>query len=255
MYDPTETELVLRLAGAGRCSLNEKPGKNWVESNGSLPNYICRIAKEIRKSGKSTSTAIAMAISQVKRWAAGGENVKADTRAKAAKALAQWEALKAKAKAKKVVKATYTHEDLTKQDYLFFSEAGEFNTDLVRRAWDDLQESLRKQAHRANVLKDQESSGTSPHVAPDDYRYWWVHEVWNTHLIVEQSNKFLKVPYTVFGDTVTFGSPTPVERVWEEIQPEVGDDLTDEEIELVRSLVTPAGSALGTIMSLSAGLR
>lgn len=252
MYDPIETELVLRLAGAGRCSLNEKPGKNWVEANGSLPNYICKIAKEIRKSGRSTSSAIAMAISQVKRWAAGGENVKPDTRAKAAKALAQWEALKAKAKAKKVVKATYTHEDLTKQDYLFFSEAGEFNTEIIRRAWDDIQESLRRQSRKMNARVV--DSAMSEPVADDDFRYWWVCEVWTTHIIVESKNRYLRVPFTVSGDTVAFGAPVPVERVWEEISPEIGDDLTDEEIEILRTLA-PVGGSLGAVMALSAGLR
>ena len=42
------------------------------------------------------SRAIATAISRCKVWAAGGDGVKPDTQAKAAKAIAEWEALKAK---------------------------------------------------------------------------------------------------------------------------------------------------------------
>lgn len=89
------------LAG---CSLNRSKGKNWVENEGGLPEYICQIARSIHKDGKPISMAIAIAVSQVKKWAAGGKDVDADTRAKAAKAVAEWEAMKAKAKAKKVKK-------------------------------------------------------------------------------------------------------------------------------------------------------
>lgn len=83
--------------------LDRSPKKNWVEKAGGLPNYIERIAKHIHyEGGKDISTAISMAISQVKRWAAGGGGVSAKTQALAAKALAQWEALKGKSKARAV---------------------------------------------------------------------------------------------------------------------------------------------------------
>jgi HK97 family phage prohead protease len=92
-------------AGAGTkgssASLNESPKKNWVENAGDLPRYIREIARSIReKRGLPLSQAIPIAIAQIKKWAAGGDNVKADTRAKAAKALAEWEALKAKNRAR-----------------------------------------------------------------------------------------------------------------------------------------------------------
>lgn len=78
-------------------SLNRSPRKNWVEDAGELPPYIREIARSIeRKRGMPLSQAIPIAIAQVKKWAAGGENVSAATRAKAAKAVAAWEALKAK---------------------------------------------------------------------------------------------------------------------------------------------------------------
>ena len=88
-------DLVL-LAG---CSLDEHPSTgNWVQSAGGLPEYICEIARAIKRSGKTTSRAIAIAVGTVKNWAHGKGDVDADTRAKAAKALAQWSAMKAKAK-------------------------------------------------------------------------------------------------------------------------------------------------------------
>lgn len=93
---------IVQLSGTGPCSLDRHPGKsNWVEDNGGLPNYICHIARAIHKDGMPVSQAIAIAVGRVKKWAAGVGDVDADTRAKASKAVSQWEALKAKAHAKK----------------------------------------------------------------------------------------------------------------------------------------------------------
>ena len=90
-------ELIIELSSSA--SLAEKPGNddNWIEKKGgNLPPYVRKVARGIMKSGKTKSQAIAIAISRIKKWAAGGDNVDADTKAKAAKALAEWEALKAK---------------------------------------------------------------------------------------------------------------------------------------------------------------
>lgn len=57
------------------------------------------MARAIKKTGKSTSQAIAIAVSRVKVWATG-KGVDKGTQAKAAKAVAEWEAKKAKSKAK-----------------------------------------------------------------------------------------------------------------------------------------------------------
>ena len=82
--------------------LDWSPKKNWVEEAGGLPKYIEDIALAlIRDHGYKRERAIPVAINRVRMWAAGGEGVKADTKVKAAKALAQWQALKAKNKAKK----------------------------------------------------------------------------------------------------------------------------------------------------------
>lgn len=76
--------------------LDRSPGKNWVEMTGRLPAYVEEIAKSIHeKRGLPLEQAIPIAIAQIKKWAAGGGDVSAETRARAAKALAQWEALKA----------------------------------------------------------------------------------------------------------------------------------------------------------------
>lgn len=86
------------IALSSSASLAEVPGdNNWIEKKGgNLPPYVRKVARGIMKSGKTKSQAIAIAISRIKRWAAGGDNVDPDTRAKAIAALAAWEALKAK---------------------------------------------------------------------------------------------------------------------------------------------------------------
>lgn len=89
------------------CTLDTHPeGTNWVQEGGGLPEYICRIARSIHaKRGKTISNAIQIAIGVVKRWAKGVGDVDAGTRAKAAAAVTEWEALKAKAHAKSAAKA------------------------------------------------------------------------------------------------------------------------------------------------------
>ena len=90
-----EDEDMVALAAKGR--LDWSPKKNWVENAGGLPKYIEDIALAlIRDHGMDRSRAIATAVSRVKKWAAGGGDVNADTKAKAAAAVAQWEKLKAK---------------------------------------------------------------------------------------------------------------------------------------------------------------
>lgn len=89
--------------------LGDKPGiNNWVERTGGLPDYIKRIAEEIKGSNPTwdDGRCIAAAVNTVKRWAVGGTvrehggpRVKPDTQAKAAAAVAQWEAKKAASRA------------------------------------------------------------------------------------------------------------------------------------------------------------
>ena len=81
--------------------LNWSPRKNWVETEGGLPKYIERVALGIMKgTGMPRERAIPIAISRIKVWATG-KGVNADTQAKAIKALAEWEKLKAKAAARR----------------------------------------------------------------------------------------------------------------------------------------------------------
>ena len=85
--------------------LNWSPKVNWVEANGGLHPYLEKITIGIMKgTGYPRERAIPIAISRIKVWARGGGGVNADTVAKAAAALAAWEALKAKAAARRARK-------------------------------------------------------------------------------------------------------------------------------------------------------
>lgn len=67
----------------------------WGDRKAQLPAYIQHIAKALIRDGHDESSAIAIAVSVCKRWAAGQGNVDKETRTAAAKAVAEWEALKA----------------------------------------------------------------------------------------------------------------------------------------------------------------
>lgn len=232
MLDQHDGALIVLLAGGGvGCSLDSSPKKNWVEKSGGLPNYICKIARAIMRSGKSKSSAIAIAISRTKKWAAGGDDVDADTRAKAAKAVAQWEALKAKNKAKKVVKAS--RHDGT--EYLELSNIAPFNTDTVRAAWNARMDEARRAARAALKARGGDVDYMD---APVPYSY--IRELWTDHIIAEMEEmgaptKVVKVPYTVEGTAVIFGEPVEVESVWQEVDD--SDDLSEIESYLLRDVM------------------
>jgi hypothetical protein len=79
----------------GHESLDRSPKKNWVERAGQLPAAIQHMAKDIHEErGLPLDQAIPIAISQAKKLAAKGNQ-------KYVRAVAEWEALKAKNAAKK----------------------------------------------------------------------------------------------------------------------------------------------------------
>ena len=83
-----------KVSSSALPSLNRSPKKNWVEKRGGLPKYIERVAKQMEAKGYPRSRAIRLAIGIIERWAVGKGGVGKDIQAQAAKALAQWEALK-----------------------------------------------------------------------------------------------------------------------------------------------------------------
>jgi hypothetical protein len=105
---------------------------NWVAKGGGLPAYIQHIAHDLmEKRGMPESRAIAMAIGIVKRWARGGGNVDANTKAAAAKAVAEWEALKAKAHAKSATNASAQTDEFDPTLYLSALEQERESLDMA----------------------------------------------------------------------------------------------------------------------------
>jgi hypothetical protein len=121
-------------------SLDRSPKSNWVEETGQLPAYVREIARSIEKDGHSLERAIAIAISRIKVWAAGGGNVSAATQAKAAKALAEWEKLKGKNKARMAskVKASWVDDLDAASDLVVLSALEDLQIRLsVERGYDE----------------------------------------------------------------------------------------------------------------------
>lgn len=93
--------------------LERKPGgpDNWIEANGGLPSYIERIAVHLHAKGRPISASIATAVNAAKKMCRTGDlnwpgiqNVNPGSRAEACAAVAQWERMKASARAKRAAK-------------------------------------------------------------------------------------------------------------------------------------------------------
>lgn len=212
IFSRDEVDLIVAFAG---CSLDEKPGSNWVQDAGGLPEYICQIARAIKKTGKSTSQAIAIAVSRVKKWATGA-GVDKDTQAKAAKAVAEWEKKRAKAKGdnKKVAASN------TDRDVVLLAASTDYPVTMVADAYRRRQNEAREAYYKANPsasYKDVPGRG-------------WVREQWTKFLIVsgdydDTGAKLYKVPYAVDAKlNVTFEDPTPVKTAYVAVATEDVDD-------------------------------
>lgn len=71
-------------------------GPNWVSKTMvGLPRYIRMVAHALVRGGHTESEAIAIAVATMRRWAAGGDKVSPKVQAAAAKAVTEWEALRA----------------------------------------------------------------------------------------------------------------------------------------------------------------
>lgn len=95
--------------------LERKPGgpDNWLEKVGGLDPYLEKIAAAIHeRRGKSISNSIQIAWGMIRKWAAGGGDVNADTRAKAAKAVANMEAKRARARSMSLSSGLHSRVDV-----------------------------------------------------------------------------------------------------------------------------------------------
>lgn len=194
-------ELIVNLARGG--DLDESPKKNWVENSGGLPAYIEEVAKAIKKSGKTTSQAIAIAISRIKKWAVDPKT-DATTKAKAVKAVAQWEALRAKNKARMSAKKVEASNGTP--GFLNLCVPS-FDVNAVRKAFDK---------EYGPSYSEGPVDGTKP--------YNFIMELWTTHLIYceeaygDKESEYYKLPYTVSASgEVEFGEAKEVARVYVEV--------------------------------------
>jgi len=252
IFGRDDIDMFVELAG---CSLDESPGSNWVQKSGGLPEYICEIARAIHRGGKTVSQSIAIAVSRVKKWPAG-VGVDKDTQAKAAKALAEWEALKAKNKGKTGAKKS-AHALAASAGYGQILCLTDYNMDSVRSAFQNRNSEVRREWSKANPNANYEAGPP----------YLYVKEVWNSFVIVYsdygRDADMWKVPYTVDdkGD-ITFGDAVEVKTQYIEITDDdlgddVGDDATLASIAAmtctsrVQQAHRPAGTALSRVLTLS----
>ena len=104
------------MAGVGHEKVGHTGQGLWHHKGWQLPAYIQHVANDLIESGHSESNAVQMAVGIIKNWAHGhdghGHKVSAETAAKAAAALAEWEALKAASKHGSSRMAKYSADEL-----------------------------------------------------------------------------------------------------------------------------------------------
>ena len=180
--DTHSQETLSEVKSSAYPKLERVPGKqNWVDRAGGLPSYIERIAKHLHyEKGFPIGTAIAIAVNTVKRWASagtvtkkGGHQVTAATRAKAAKAVAEWEAKK-KAGSKKMNEAAADDEVETDETLDVLMEAEAFEAVIEPR---DLTEDAVKYLSRnfghslsvsEGLVRSTMGDGTGAQMTPEE---------------------------------------------------------------------------------------
>lgn len=230
IFSRDDLDLIVAFAG---CSLDEKPGSNFVQDNGGLPDYICRIAKAIKRTGRPTSQAIAIALSRTRKWAAGADDVDADTRAKSAKAIAEWDALRARSKAKTAAKKTVKASHSQGEILMLSDKVNVFNVDTVRQAWENQSQAWRSKWRTQNPQADySEGPGHS-----------YVSEMWTDHLIVKSDgDKLFWVDYSVDADgQVVFGEEKEVKTQYVVVEPGemVGEGMSTSDLRQLMASVGP----------------
>ncbi len=237
-----ELDLIAAFAG---CSLDESPGSNWVQDVGGLPEYICQVARAIKRSGKSTSRAIAIAVDRMKKWSTG-VGVDKDTQAKAAAALAEWEAKRVKSKARTAAKKVAA-SNAQGGAILALTDA-DYNVEIVRTAFEHRTRSLRKAWREANPMAGYEECPPS----------WWVRELWTNYLIVSTDYgtdaTLYKIPYEVNDKLdVTFGDPVEVKTQYVVVaETDLTTEMTDADLQNLLTATTARSPYTDRLLRLSA---
>lgn len=129
---------------------SESKTSNWVARVGGLPPYIQHVAHALVDSGHPESKAISMAVGIVRNWSEGKGKVGKPVQAAAAKAIAEWEAKKAKAKVKKGT------DESEVEAWLATLEGSGEGSPTVKTVDDTAQKSfLRKLAEKLGIEMDE----------------------------------------------------------------------------------------------------
>ncbi len=169
-------------------SRNVSPRENWVEQEDANDDFFRAVRNALERRGMTLDKASEVARGTIRRWATGGGDVKADTRAKAVASMAQWEAARVRAKARPNKGEGKMHDAMP----------GSFEAlrDALRIA---AQERFGKQPTGADAGY---SKGEEPEC------YVGIEATYPDHLIVSienyrqsgESRKTYRVPYTVAAD-------------------------------------------------------
>ncbi len=175
--------------------LDRSPRKNWVEMTGRLPPYIEEVAKSIHeKRGVPLDSAIPIAIATIKKRAAGGN-------AKAIKALAEWEALKARNAARR---GKADSIDDVEHELAGDAELPQIKSlPFLPGTYEELKDLLHAEATAALTVDEPylvEVLGTWPDRAV----------VTRYALDGESKADSFEIPYSLDEGTVTLGDPVPV---------------------------------------------
>lgn len=232
----------INLIALGKGRLDWSPKKNWVEEEGGLPTAIDDLAAELVKKGMTRERAIATAISRAKRWAATSKDAK--VRAKWGKAVAQWESMKAKAKArpnKSEARMSSTNDG--GEDILMMSSHS-YNMSKVNAAF-----------HEEQRVFMRDFSSRNPEIKEEFIPRLMINEVWNDSVIAsDQAGRLYRVAFVVTsGGSVVFGSPVEVKMHYVPVDEELEMDETEaeDESEDAPEIEMSRMSSLDKVLSLS----
>lgn len=213
--------------------------QNWVDEVGGLPPYIRAIAHALIREGRSESQAIQLAVGAVKRWAAGGDDVTAKTRAKAAAALAEWEAKKAAAHASPTGTET--------KNMVMANMAGSYE-----ELRDQLRDAVNQLMRKPDPDHDGDDDGmlASPGVC--------IEATYPTHVVASRwedgKEQSWLVPYTVSDDGISLGAPQEVTlSVVAQVDGEEAAEAPDADDAAAARFADPASSMLRDVALLVTG--
>lgn len=231
-----------RLVVKRAAPIPKTPEKDsWVEAAGGLPPLLDRVAAHIFAGGNSKSRSYGGAVNKAKQWCASGN-------AKWCKVVAQWDALKAKAKAKASGVSGATKADAKADeesgDREFIKEiTGEDPGDLSEidlsgidfSEFENVKSDEQKRAEKAQRtpgslrwIETQVRTLLNPPPASPEFGppspvrdYFFIRDVFPERVIVESEmqGKLFAYPYTVDNSGLTLGTPEEVVQEYVPVKP------------------------------------